>query len=48
MRILIIKEFFKMFIGRLEKDKEVIQQMYDLGVCDCNNQLENLKKYLRG
>ena len=35
-------------IGRLEKDKEVIQQMYDLGVCDCNNQLENLKKYLRG
>ena len=35
-------------IGRLEKDKEVIQQMYDLGVSDCNNQLENLKKYLRG
>ena len=34
--------------GRLEKDKEVIQQMYDLGVCDCNNQLENLTKYLRG
>ena len=35
-------------IGRLEKDKEVIQQMYDLGVSNCNNQLENLKKYLRG
>ena len=35
-------------IGRLEKDKKVIQQMYDLGVNDCNNQLENLKKYLRG
>ena len=35
-------------IGRLEKDKEVIQQMYDLGVSDCYNQLENLKKYLRG
>ena len=35
-------------IGRLEKDKEVIQEMYDLGVSDCNDQLENLKKYLRG
>ena len=35
-------------IGRLEKDKEVIQQMYDLGVNDCKNQLKNLKKYLRG
>ena len=35
-------------IGRLEKDKEVIQQMYDLGVSDCKNQLKNLKKYLRG
>ena len=33
-------------IGRLEKDKEVIQEMYDLGVSDCTNQLDDLKKCL--
>lgn len=35
-------------IGRLETNKEIIQEMYDLGVNDCTNQLNHLKKYLRG
>ena len=47
-KIFVLRPSHLIPIGRLEKDKEVIQQMYDLGVSDCNNQLENLKKYLKG
>ena len=33
-------------IKRLEKNPEIIQEMYDLGVSDTKSKLKELKKYL--
>lgn len=33
-------------ISRMEKDPDKLQAVYDLGIKDCQNQLEALKKYL--
>ena len=34
-------------IKRIERDLDKIQEMYDLGVSDCKEGLDGLKKYLR-
>lgn len=33
-------------IKRIERDENVLQEMYDLGISDCNKNLNELKKYL--
>ena len=33
-------------VNRIEKDPEVLQEMYDLGIEDCKRQIEGLKEYL--
>ena len=35
-------------IGRIERDANKLQEMYNLGVEDCKNKLEDLRKYLEG
>lgn len=45
-KIFVIRPSKKVDIKRIEKDLKIIQEMYDLGVLDMNNKLEELKKYL--
>ena len=33
-------------VGRIEKNPERLQEMYELGIQDTNNCIEELKKYL--
>ena len=33
-------------IKRIERDADKLQEMYDLGVQDCKNRMDELKKYL--
>ena len=33
-------------IKRIEKDPEKLQEMYDLGIQDCQNAIQDLKRYL--
>ena len=33
-------------IKRIEKAENKIQEMYDLGIQDCKNKIQDLKKYL--
>lgn len=33
-------------VNRIEKDPEVLQEIYDLGIEDCKRQIEGLKEYL--
>lgn len=34
-------------VKRIEKDPEKLQEMYDLGIEDCKNRLEDLKSYIK-
>ena len=34
-------------IKRIERDENKLQEMYDLGIEDCKNKLEELKEYLK-
>lgn len=45
-KIFVIRPSRKINIKRVEKNVEMIQEMYDLGVSDMNNNFEKLKKYL--
>ena len=45
-KILVIRPSRKVNIKRVEKNIEMIQEMYDLGVTDMKNKLKILKKYL--
>lgn len=44
--IFVIRPSRKVKMGRIEKDPDKIQEMYDLGVSDAKNLMEDLKKYL--
>lgn len=44
--IFVIRPSKQLNIGRIERDENKLQEMYDLGVNDCNNILEDLKKYI--
>ena len=45
-KIFVIRPTRKVQVARVERDEERLQEMYDLGVQDCKNKLEELKKYL--
>lgn len=47
-KIFVIRPTRKVEIGRIERDEEKLQEMYDLGVEDCKNKLKELKEYLKG
>ena len=47
-KIFVIRPSKLVKIKRIEKDKEKIQEMYNLGLEDANNALKDLKKYLKG
>ena len=44
--IFVIRPSKKIDIKRVERDEEKLQEMYDLGIEDCNKCIEDLKKYL--
>lgn len=44
--IFVIRPSKKINIGINVSDKEKIQEVYDLGVNDCKNIIDNLKEYL--
>lgn len=44
--IFVIRPSKQLNIGRIERDENKLQEMYNLGVNDCNNILEDLKKYI--
>lgn len=46
--IFVIRPSKTIKIGRIERDAEKLQEMYDLGIEDCKNKLESLKEYLKG
>ena len=45
--IFVIRPSKTIKLKRLEKDKEKLRAMYDLGVHDCENILKDLEKYLK-
>lgn len=44
--IIVLRPSKKLHIKRIEKDVDKLQEMYDLGVEDANNKLEEIKEYL--
>ena len=46
--IFVIRPSQQISIRRIERDENKLQEMYDLGVEDCKNKLEDLKEYLKG
>ena len=44
--IFVIRPSKHINIKRIEKDENKIQEMYDLGIKDCKNKINDLKKYL--
>lgn len=46
--IFVIRPSKSLKIGRIERDADKFQEMYDLGIEDCKNKLEDLRKYLKG
>ena len=46
--IFLIRPSKKISLKRIERDESKLQEMYDLGLEDCKNRLEDLKKYLKG
>ena len=46
--IFVIRPSKKISLKRIERDESKLQEMYDLGLKDCKNKLEDLKKYLKG
>ena len=44
--ILVIRPSKKLKIKRIEKNKDKLQEMYDLGINDCNKMLSKIKKYI--
>ena len=45
--IFVIRPSKQIKIKRIERDENKLQEMYDLGVEDCKNKIEDLKKYLK-
>lgn len=46
-KLFVIRPSKKLVISRLEKDENKLQDVYDLGLKDCKNNLSKLKKYLK-
>ena len=46
-KIIVLRPSKSLKIKRVEKDTNKLQNMYDLGVSDCMNKLENIKEYLK-
>ena len=46
--IFVIRPSQQISIRRIERDENKLQEMYDLGVEDCKNKLEDIKEYLKG
>ena len=46
--IFVIRPSKKINLKRIERDESKLQEMYNLGLEDCKNRLEDLKKYLKG
>lgn len=46
-KIFVIRPSETIKIKRIERNPEKLQEMYDLGIKDCNNKIEELKKYLK-
>ena len=46
--IFVIRPSKKISLKWIERDESKLQEMYDLGLKDCKNKLEDLKKYLKG
>ena len=47
-KIIVLRPSKIMKVKRVEKDTNKLQSMYDLGVSDCMNKLEEIKEYLQG
>ena len=45
-KIIVIRPSKKINIKRIERNKDKLQEMYDLGINDCKNILPKLKKYI--
>ncbi len=45
-KVLVIRPSKDLKVGTLERKKEKLQSMYDLGVEDCRNMIEEIKNYL--
>ena len=46
--IFVIRPSKKISLKRIERDESKLQEMYELGLEDCKNKLEDLRKYLEG
>ena len=47
-KIIVLRPSKIMKVKRVEKDTNKLQSMYDLGILDCMNKLEEIKEYLQG
>ena len=45
-KVFVIRPSAPIEIGRLEKDPQKLQEVYDLGVRDCENIMPKLSEYL--
>lgn len=45
-KIIVVRPSKRIKIGRIEKDTERLQAIYDLGINDCKNLIETIKMYL--
>ena len=45
-KIIVVRPSENIKIGRIEKNKEHLQAIYDLGINDCKNLIETIKMYL--
>ena len=45
-KVLVIRPSKDLKVGTLERKKDKLQSMYDLGVEDCKNMIEEIRSYL--
>ena len=47
-KIVVLRPSELVKMKRVEKNKNKLQRMYDLGVCDCTRKLDKIKEYING
>ena len=47
-KIIVLRPSELIRMKRVEKNKNKLQRMYDLGVCDCTSKLDKIKEYISG
>lgn len=47
-KIIVLRPSELIRMKRVEKNKNKLQRMYDLGVCDCTRKLDKIKEYING